>query len=80
MLAIDKANVIDAFKNVKDVNGVTGVQFDEAGNISNYTALKQAITNEFNALENPTDEDEEAYQDKIDYLDQYEETLKSYED
>ena len=83
-LKIDQANVLLNFENA---------EFDEYGNINNFTQLKTQATNDlieqqkvFNASAQ-TDADKEAlknaeelYEKKIEILDTYEETLNAYKE
>ena len=55
-----------------------GATFDSRGNIDNYDSLVAGWVAEFNA--SLTDEAEKAYQDKVDALNQYEETHDLWQD
>ena len=55
-----------------------GATFDSRGNINNYDSLVAGWVAEFNA--SLTDEAEKAYQDKVDALNQYEETHDLWQD
>lgn len=55
-----------------------GATFDERGNINNYDSLVAGWVKEFNAVR--TEEADEAYQEKMDALKQYEETHDLWED
>ena len=81
-LVLDKASVTSTFANAT---------FDENGNISNYTQLLQAITDEYNAAEKAyeasaqEDADKQAlekakdtFEKKTKVLEQYEETLDAW--
>lgn len=55
-----------------------GATFDSRGNVNNYDSLVAGWVAEFNA--SLTDEAEKAYQDKVDALNQYEETHDLWQD
>lgn len=67
-------NLIDDQK----VLAALGATFDSRGNVNNYDSLVAGWVAEFNA--SLTDEAEKAYQDKVDALNQYEETHDLWQD
>lgn len=67
-------NLIDDQKALADL----GATFDSRGNVNNYDSLVAGWVAEFNA--SLTDEAEKAYQDKVDALNQYEETHDLWQD